>query len=107
MRRRTVSHHLPAVAAGLAGALTLAPALAQEATNHPHVVIYAHQVAAPASHVASAVTVITANEIAQRHLTTLAEALESVPGVSVTQSGGPGTLTEVRLRGAEPNHPWC
>jgi len=100
-----VSPRLPLLAAALAGGLSLpAAALAQDAVRLPEVVIYAHQVAAPASHVASAVTVITAQEIAQRHLTTVADALRTVPGVSITQSGGPGTLTEVRMRGAENNH---
>jgi vitamin B12 transporter len=34
----------------------------------------------------------------------LANALRAVPGVAVSRSGGQGSLTQVRLRGAEANH---
>ncbi|HVV93427.1 MAG TPA: TonB-dependent receptor [Hyphomicrobiales bacterium] len=80
-------------------------ASAQDAgPDMPHVVIYAHQTEVPTSHVASAATVITAQEIADKGFRTLGDALRTVPGVAVDRSGGPGTLTEVRIRGAEVNH---
>ncbi len=53
--------------------------------------------------VASSVTVITWAEIERRQVKTLSELLRDVPGFAVSQSGGPGTLTQVRVRGAEAN----
>jgi vitamin B12 transporter len=53
--------------------------------------------------VASSVTVITREQIEQRQVKYLSELLRDVPGFAVSQSGGPGTLTQVRVRGAEAN----
>ena len=49
--------------------------------------------------VTSNVAVITAQEIKERHYTTVMEALNSLPGVSFTQNGGLGTTASLRLRG--------
>ncbi|MDX1742782.1 MAG: TonB-dependent receptor [Ruegeria sp.] len=49
-----------------------------------------------------AASVITAEEIARRGITTVQDALRAVPGVSVSGSGE--TLTQVRIRGAESSH---
>ena len=49
-----------------------------------------------------AYTVITADEIARRGVTSLQEALRAAPGVSVVSSGE--TQTKVRIRGGEANH---
>jgi len=53
--------------------------------------------------VASSVTVISREEIERRQVKYLAELLRDVPGFAVSQSGGPGTYTQVRVRGAESN----
>jgi vitamin B12 transporter len=49
--------------------------------------------------VTSNINVITAQEIEERHYTTVAEALNSLPGVSYTSNGGLGKTTALRLRG--------
>ncbi|HET6564377.1 MAG TPA: TonB-dependent receptor, partial [Xanthomonadales bacterium] len=56
-----------------------------------------------AADVASSVTVITREQIEQRQVKYLSELLRDVPGFAISQSGGPGTLTQVRVRGAEAN----
>ncbi|MDZ4730097.1 MAG: TonB-dependent receptor [Xanthomonadales bacterium] len=56
-----------------------------------------------AADVASSVTVITREQIEQRQVKYLSELLRDVPGFAVSQSGGPGTLTQIRVRGAEAN----
>lgn len=56
-----------------------------------------------AADVASSVTVITREQIEQRQVKYLTELLRDVPGFAISQSGGPGTLTQVRVRGAEAN----
>lgn len=48
------------------------------------------------------VTVVTAKEIERRGVTTVQDALRTVPGVSVSGSGD--SFTQVRIRGAEANH---
>lgn len=53
--------------------------------------------------VASSVTIITREEIEQKQAKTLAELLRGVPGFSVSQAGGVGALTQIRIRGAEAN----
>ncbi|WP_445502522.1 TonB-dependent receptor plug domain-containing protein [Microvirga sp. G4-2] len=53
------------------------------------------------SQAGSAISVITAEEIAKESLTSPAEVLRRVPGVTVVETGGPGSTTTVRLRGAE------
>ncbi len=53
--------------------------------------------------VGSSVTVITREEIEQRQVRYLSDLLRDVPGFSVSQAGGPGTQTQVRVRGAEAN----
>ncbi|MCX7554253.1 TonB-dependent receptor [Marinicella sp. S1101] len=50
------------------------------------------------------VTLITAADIAATQATYLSDVLRSVPGFAVSQSGGPGTQTQLRIRGSEANH---
>ncbi len=50
------------------------------------------------------VTVITAAEIAASQSTYLSDVLRRVPGFAINQSGGPGTQTQLRVRGSEANH---
>ncbi len=53
--------------------------------------------------VAASVTIITAEEIRQKQARYLSDLLRDVPGFTVSQSGGPGAQTQVRVRGAESN----
>jgi outer membrane cobalamin receptor len=63
--------------------------------------VSASQVDLPLSRTADSVSVITGRELEARQVTTLGAALRTVPGFSVTQSGGPGTLTSIFPRGGE------
>ncbi len=54
--------------------------------------------------VARSVTVITREQIEQRQVKYLADLLRDVPGFAVSQAGGSGTQTQIRVRGAESNH---
>lgn len=53
--------------------------------------------------ITSNVEIITAEEIEEQHYTTVAEALNSLPGVSTTNSGGLGTTQTVFMRGMDTN----
>ncbi len=55
----------------------------------------------PLSRTPDSVTVIPGDVIEARQQFTLAAALRSVPGVTVQQSGGPGTVTSLFTRGGE------
>jgi vitamin B12 transporter len=68
-------------------------------------VVTAHLVPVEKVQLGSAVTVITAKDIEQQQITYVSDILRTVPGLAVNQSGGGfGTLTQVRIRGAEGNH---
>ncbi|MCB9957557.1 MAG: TonB-dependent receptor [Rhodospirillaceae bacterium] len=56
------------------------------------------------SQVGSAVTVITREELEDQQVRRVADILRQVPGVSVSSSGPAGSLTQVRIRGAEARH---
>ena len=51
--------------------------------------------------VGQAVTVLTRAEIERRQTIVLSDLLATTPGVTVTRTGGIGTVTAVRIRGAE------
>ncbi len=53
----------------------------------------------PAVSLGAAATVIDAREIAASQATTVVDLLRTVPGLDVVQSGGPGTVTSLFLRG--------
>jgi len=56
------------------------------------------------SDVTSNINVITAQEIEERHYTTVTEALNSLPGISYTANGGLGKTTSLRVRGMDSRH---
>jgi vitamin B12 transporter len=53
--------------------------------------------------VAASMTIITREEIEQRQVKYLADLLRDVPGFNVSQSGGTGSQTQLRVRGSEAN----
>jgi vitamin B12 transporter len=65
----------------------------------PETVVSATRSELEVDRVPSAVTVITAEQIEQRQYRTVTDALRSVPGLSIVQTGSPGQLTSVFLRG--------
>lgn len=76
--------------------------LAQDQTL-PVTVVTATRVATPIEQVGSAISVITAEDLARRQIRLVADALRDIPGIAVSRSGGLGGQTEVRLRGSESN----
>ena len=58
----------------------------------------------PINQVANSVTVITAQDIATQQYRTLPDALNTVPGLNVVQSGGTGAQTSIFMRGTNSNH---
>jgi vitamin B12 transporter len=58
----------------------------------------------PSDQSASSVTVITADQIESQQFRTVPDALATVPGLNVVQTGGPGGQTSVFIRGTNSNH---
>src|ERR1700687_5770007 len=58
----------------------------------------------PINQIASSVTVITAKDMERDQRRTVPDALSTVTGLNVVQSGGPGGLTSVFTRGTNANH---
>lgn len=67
-------------------------------------VVTASQIDQPLSRTADSVTVITARDLEARQVTSVGEALATVPGFTVARSGGPGTLTSLFPRGGESDY---
>lgn len=66
-------------------------------------VVIGARVPVPAKELGSTLTVIGQDDILQRQQPLVADLLRDVPGLAVSQSGPRGTLTQVRIRGAEAN----
>ncbi len=89
------------IACLLVAITTAAPA---GATGVPSIVVTPYYVPTSIEKAGSTVSVITADQIAQSSAGTVADLLRSVPGLTVTESGGAGGQALVSLRGAEPGH---
>ncbi|MGQ4274575.1 TonB-dependent receptor plug domain-containing protein [Terrihabitans sp. B22-R8] len=89
----------------IAAAAQTAPAdVAAAPIELEEIVVTANRTPTPAKEVGSAVTIITREELEQRQVRVVSDALRSVPGVSVNTTGALGNLTQLRVRGAESNH---
>ena len=73
-------------------------------TTLNEVLVSATKTATPYYAIGSSVSVITSEVIQQKQLKTVVDILRDVPGISVSQQGGPGKLTYVTMRGANSNH---
>lgn len=91
-----ISSGIVTAATGIAG-----PAFAQGVTELEGITVYsANRTPTDAAKVGSSVEVITQEDIEARGQTYVKDYLETVPGVSFTQNGPPGTTSGIRLRGA-------
>jgi vitamin B12 transporter len=96
------------VAGALAETFPL-PLAAQEAnpppeiTELPEVTVSATATPEPLSEVGSSVTVIDSAQIEREQRRTVPDALSLVPGLNVVQTGGPGGVTSVFIRGTNSN----
>ena len=101
-----MSHSGPGACAPLACLLVLATlsARAQDAApiDLPDIVVTADRRPEPIQRSGSAISVVTREQIQTFSPTSLVDALRSVPGLDITETGGPGASTNVRIRGANP-----
>lgn len=97
---------LPLLAAAPAAwAQDQAPAPQQEeAQEDADIVVTATRGSARAEDIAARTNVVTRDEIETKGYVTAVDALRAIPGLSVVQSGGAGTLTSVFSRGTNSKH---
>jgi vitamin B12 transporter len=76
----------------------------QDTVELKPLVVTATRVAMPADLVASAVTVLRGRDLVARGLRTVAQALETVPGAHVVESGSFGGQTSLFTRGGESDY---
>jgi vitamin B12 transporter len=87
-----------------AAVLSAAPPAHAEAQLEGIVIESAGLAPVEADKAGSSYTVITGEEMQQRQIAHAADALRTITGVNVSQSGSSGSLSQVRIRGAEANH---
>jgi vitamin B12 transporter len=88
--------------AGSAGAQS--PQSSPPATVPLFVTVTANRTPTSLQRTGSAITVIRRDEIERANPSSLMDVLRGQPGVFLTEAGGPGAQTDIRLRGANPNH---
>ncbi len=97
--------NFPKWAAGPAACIVLCwlsgSAIAQSSPERlPELVVTADRTPEPISNTGSAISVVNQEAIATTNAGSLVDALRTVPGLDITESGGPGSTTNIRLRGA-------
>lgn len=80
------------------------PAEAEPVIETREVVVSATKTPLPISQVTSAVEVITGEELEQKKMKTVVDALRLAQGVAVLSNGGPGREATVRIRGGSNTH---
>jgi vitamin B12 transporter len=95
---------LLAGAAALAAAAPLAAQQPGDTVRLDPIVVTATRLPTPLASTASAVTVITGDQLRARGIGTVAEALRAVPGMDVVETGPFGGTTSLFLRGGESDY---
>ena len=86
--------------------LLASPSIAQAADNPIEEVVVKGASLSPLAvkHLSSSVTILTQEDIAASGQPFLIDVLRRVPGIAITQSGGAGSLSDIRIRGGESDH---
>ncbi|MGJ8682090.1 TonB-dependent receptor plug domain-containing protein [Paraglaciecola sp.] len=96
--------HTP-LAVAITLALTAIPTFADTQQNEENtiekIVVVSSRVAIPLREIATSVSVVTKAEIDARGYSNLTDVLRTEPSISVTNSGGAGSSTSLRVRGEE------
>ena len=77
---------------------------AQAPLSITEMVVTASRLDVPASQVTSSLSVITAKDLEQKQAGSMLDALQQVPGLNVLQTGAPGEISTMYLRGSSDEH---
>ena len=91
------------IALSLLPILMSTPVSANE-TQLDTMIVSAHRTDIPAARLLSSVSVVTRRDIERFNYQTLTEAISSLPGVDIANTGGTGKLTSLFIRGTDSNH---
>ena len=80
------------------------PAQADQSDDLNEVVVVAMRAPESIDKVGNSVTVLTEAQIKESQKVGLADLLATTPGVTFSREGGPGTVTSLNIRGADPDH---
>ena len=96
-------HVTPPAASMLLALAFFAPVspLAQEARRLEEVTVVSSRIAVPLREVGTSISVITGEDIELRGYSSVADILRTQPGIGVTNTGGAGKPTALRIRGEE------
>ncbi|GAB3287964.1 TonB-dependent vitamin B12 receptor [Parahaliea aestuarii] len=83
--------------------LAAAPVMAEESSRE-EVVVTATRTAQPASEVLSSVSLVSRQDIEALQPLDLVDVFDKVPGLDITQSGGPGSSASLFIRGNDSGH---
>ncbi|MFZ2063311.1 MAG: TonB-dependent receptor plug domain-containing protein, partial [Candidatus Binatus sp.] len=75
----------------------------EEAQKLNPIVVTATRIPQPIGEIGTTITVVEDPQIQAQKIDRVADVLRQVPGVQVTQSGSPGSNTDVSIRGATPS----
>jgi vitamin B12 transporter len=89
---------------GRAQSPTPSPSPAPAENENAPVVVSATRLETPINEIGSSVTLITDDEIELNQRRFLPDVLQTVPGLNIVQTGGPGGKTSVFMRGTNSNH---
>jgi vitamin B12 transporter len=79
-------------------------ALSNSEAETEEIVVSATRIETPINEIGSSVTLISAEEIERNQRRTLPDVLQTVPGLNIVQTGGPGGKSSVFMRGSNSNH---
>jgi vitamin B12 transporter len=99
-----MSHRLIRFGLGCAALLVLAPICNAQEQQTETVVVSATRTDVPLDQSPASVSVISANDLDQKQIERVSDALREVPGLNVVQTGAPGQLTSVFTRGLNSAH---
>ncbi|MDP3300529.1 MAG: TonB-dependent receptor [Sulfuricurvum sp.] len=85
----------------LVASATLVASLGAETLTVDPIVVTATKTEQSLQNVTSNVEIITSEQIQERHFSTIAEALNTLPGISTTSNGGVGQLDSLFIRGID------
>ena len=97
-----MTHRFAILAAAGASAFSYPVIAADEPADH--IIVTGSRAPLSGAALGNAFTVITREDIEARQARYVTDLLRAVPGFAVSQSGTPGSQTQVRVRGAEANH---
>src|SRR5262249_44214892 len=103
LARRRIGARAAVLALLLSAVAAVLPAQSQSSVSES-IIVTATAAPAAQADIGSATTIIARLEIERRGFQTVADALRSVPGLDLVQSGDSGAIASVFMRGSNSNH---